>query len=63
MLRWRRCSWGSGGDQVGHDGVGVSCVGDGAMQWQIHLHAASDVVVGKQGWPSCTRQEEMAVML
>src|SRR6266702_2275885 len=31
----------------------VSCVGDGTMQWQIHLHAVSGVVVGKQGWPSC----------
>ncbi len=32
----------------------VSCVGDRAMQWQIRLCAASDVVVGEQGWPSCT---------
>src|SRR6266702_2856876 len=31
----------------------VSCVGDRAMQWQIRLHATSDVVVGEQGWPSC----------
>ena len=41
----------------------VSCVGDGAMQWQIRLHATSDVVVGEQGWPSCTQWEETAVML
>ena len=49
-----------GGDVVGVAVVtrlgttgSVSCVGDGAMQWQIHLCAVSDVVVGKQGWPSC----------
>src|SRR6266702_3107753 len=41
----------------------VSCVGDGAVQWQIRLRAASDVVVGEQGWPSCARREETAVML
>src|SRR6266581_3049566 len=41
----------------------VSCVGDGAMWWQIRLHAASDVVVSERGWPSCTRGKEMAVML
>ncbi|SRR6266702_4203888 len=41
----------------------VSCVGDGAMQWQICLRAVSDVVVGEQGWPSCMRREETAVML
>ena len=41
----------------------VSCVGDGAMQWQIHLRAMSDVVVDEQGWPLCARREEMAVML
>ncbi len=49
-----------GGDVVGVAVVtrlgmmgSVSCVGDGAVQWQIRLRAASDVVVGKQGWPSC----------
>src|SRR6266702_6085369 len=31
----------------------VSCVGDRAMRWQIRLLAVSDVMVGKQGWPSC----------
>src|SRR6266571_1324786 len=41
----------------------VSCVGDGAVQWQIRLRAASDVVVGEQRWPSCARREETAVML
>ncbi|SRR6266702_841689 len=41
----------------------VSCVGDRAMWWQIHLRAMSDVVVSKWGWPSCTQGEEMAVML
>src|SRR6266702_348731 len=41
----------------------VSCVHDGAMQWQIPLRATSDVVVGEQGWPSCARWEEMVVML
>src|SRR6266702_7767762 len=41
----------------------VSCVGDGAVQWQICLHAASDVVVGEQGWPSCAQWEETVVML
>ncbi|SRR6266702_1292690 len=41
----------------------VSCVGDGDVWWQIRLHAASDVVVGEWGWPSCVRGEEMAVML
>ncbi len=62
MSRWRRCSRGSGGDQVGHDGVG-ELVGDGSMRWQIRLLAASDVVVGEQGGPSCARREETAVML
>ncbi len=41
----------------------VSCVGDGAVRWQIRLRAVSDMVVGEQGWPSCARQEETAVML
>ncbi len=41
----------------------VSCMGDGTMQWQIHLHAVSGVVVGKQGWPSCVRGEGITVML
>src|SRR6266581_7303140 len=41
----------------------VSCMGDGAVQWQIRLCAASDVVVGEQRWPSCARREETAVML
>src|SRR6266702_4157338 len=31
----------------------VSCMGDGAVRWQICLCAMSDVVVGKQGWPLC----------
>src|SRR6266702_2048021 len=31
----------------------VSCMGDGAVQWQIRLRATSDVVVGEQGWPLC----------
>src|SRR6266702_2586927 len=35
----------------------VSCVGDGAVQWQIRLRAASGVVVGERGWPSCARGE------
>src|SRR6266702_1080787 len=67
---WDRGSAGCSGDgqlcQGGGDVVGVvavtrlgttglvSCMGDGAMQWQICLHAVSDVVVGEQGWPSCT---------
>src|SRR6266702_1593875 len=49
-----------GGDVVGVAAVtrlgtmgSVSCMGDRAVQWQIHLHAVSDVVVGKQGWPLC----------
>src|SRR6266581_1695331 len=41
----------------------VSCVGDRAVWWQICLRATSDVVVSKQGWPSCVQGEEMAVML
>src|SRR6266702_6056744 len=41
----------------------VSCVGDGAMWWQIRLHATSDVVVSERGWPSCAQGEETAVML
>src|SRR6266702_597233 len=59
-----------GGDVVGVAAVTrlgmmglVSCVGDGAVQWQIRLCAASDVVVGEQRWPSCARREETAVML
>src|SRR6266702_4377782 len=59
-----------GGDVVGVAAVtrlgttgSVSCVGDGAVQWQIRLRAASDVVVGEQGWPSCARREETGVML
>ncbi len=41
----------------------VSCIGDGAMQWQIHLHAMSGVVVDEWGWPLCTQVEGTTVML
>jgi len=41
----------------------VSCMGDRAMQWQIHLCAVSGVMVGKWGWPLCMQGEGMAVML
>src|SRR6266702_1030408 len=41
----------------------VSCMGDGAVRWQIRLCAASGVMVGERGWPSCVRGEGTAVML
>ncbi len=41
----------------------VSCVGDRAVRWQIHLCAVSGVVVGEQVWPSCVRGEGTTVML
>src|SRR6266702_7635753 len=51
-----------GGDVVGVVGVSatrlgtmglVRCVGNGAVWWQICLHAVSGVVVGERGWPLC----------
>ncbi len=41
----------------------VSCMGDGAMQWQIRLHTASGVMVGEWQRPSSVQGEGMAVML
>ncbi len=61
-----------GGDVVGVVGVSatrlgttglVSCMGDGAMRWQIRLCAVSGVVVGEWGWPSCARGKGTTVML
>src|SRR6266702_1108027 len=61
-----------GGDVVGVAGASatrlgttgsVSCVGDGAVRWQIRLRAVSGVVVGERGWPSCARGKGTTVML
>src|SRR6266702_8230912 len=40
----------------------VSCMGDGAVQWQIRLRAMSGVVVGEWGWPSCVWGKGTTVM-
>ncbi len=61
-----------GGDVVGVAGASatrlgttgsVSCMGDGAVRWQICLRAVSGVVVGERGWPLCARGKGTTVML